>query len=484
VRPLLFLFCVLGMPPAGISADSVETLRKDLDRIFSDRRFAEAHWGVEVYSLDRSEILYEKNAQRLYIPASNNKLLTAAAALMRLGPDFRFETRILADGPIKDGVLQGNLIIRGSGDPTHSKLFLPENPFAVFAEWAKRLKGLDIRSISGNIVGDTGAFDDTKYGKGWEWDDLIQGYAAPVGALQFNDNSITIEIIPGAFQGNPALVRTSPLADYVEIENRIVTGGKEIPARIQMKPGDWLESIVISGSVPIHKPARTRTVAVQSPVRYYLTALRHTLFEEGIDTKTCSIWERRDYKSPALSLLWTHFSPELSEILKPLLKTSHNLHAETLARSLGLVFLGEGTFDKGKEVVETALEEMGIGKGVYSYADSSGLSRLNLASADTLVRILRFMHRHRHFRNFYDALPIAGVDGTLEFRLRRTKAENNARAKTGTLANVSAISGYLRTDGGEMLAFSMIANNFLVSRETAEYLQNKALLRLADFSGK
>jgi D-alanyl-D-alanine carboxypeptidase/D-alanyl-D-alanine-endopeptidase (penicillin-binding protein 4) len=146
--------------------------------------------------------------------------------------------------------------------------------------------------------------------------------------------------------------------------------------------------------------------------------------------------------------------------------------------------LGEGTFDKGKEILEETLDWMGVEKGSYSYADASGLSRLNLASADTLVRILRYIYPHQHFQSFYNALPVAGVDGTLAARLKGTKAENNLHAKTGTMANVSSISGYLRTAEGEMLAFSMIANNFLVSRDVAEDLQNKAIERLANFSRK
>ncbi len=479
-RLLLLLSFILGMSRPGPTADSREVLRKDLDGIFSDLRFAEAQWGVMVYSLDRSEILYEKNARRLLVPASNNKILAAAVALLKLGPDYRFETRILAEGPIKNGLLEGNLIIRGSGDPTHSKLFLPDNPFAVFEGWAEKLKDFDIHSISGDIVGDTGAFDDAKYGKGWEWDDLIQGYAAPVSALQFNDNAVTVEILAGAGKGAPAVVRTSPLEDYLEIENSVVTEGNTAPVRILMKAGEDLESVVISGCVPSNGRINARTVAVQSPVRYYLSALKQVLCDRGVKAAACRVREQRDYETGAMSLLWTHLSAELSEILKPLLKESHNLFAETLARTLGLRFSGEGSFDKGKEVVEASLEEMGIPKGTYAYVDSSGLSRLNLLSADALVGILRHMHRHQHFRYFYDALPTAGIDGTLEFRLRGTKAENNVRAKTGSLANVSSISGYLQTDGGEMLAFSMIANHFLASRQTAENLQNRALLRLAD----
>jgi D-alanyl-D-alanine carboxypeptidase/D-alanyl-D-alanine-endopeptidase (penicillin-binding protein 4) len=475
------LFGCLSQP--GTAADSTEILRRDLGEIFSDPQFADAQWGVKVVSLERSETLFEKNPLRLLIPASNNKILTAAAALVCLGPEFRYETRVLTDGSIEDGTLKGNLIIRGTGDPSNSTQFYPDKPFAIFTEWAEKLKALSIHAINGEIIGDTAAFDENKFGKGWEWDDLVQAYAAPISALQFNDNSIAVQIIPRK-DGSPARIQASPLAHYLEIENRTVTEERNSSRPLGIKPGSFIESIVIRGSVSPKETERIRTVAVQSPVRYYLSALKHVLSGQGIDTLFCVIKEKKNYASPTLSLQWIHSSPELSELLKPVLKESKNLYAETLTRTLGFSRLGEGTFDKGRRVVEDTLEQMGIEKGSYSYADASGLSRLNLASADTFVRILEYMHQHQHFQSFYSALAIAGVDGTLEHRLKETGAQNNLHAKTGTSSNVSAISGYLETSDGEMLAFSMIANNFLVGKDAAEQLQNRALKRLADFSRK
>jgi D-alanyl-D-alanine carboxypeptidase/D-alanyl-D-alanine-endopeptidase (penicillin-binding protein 4) len=481
---ILILSSVIGTPLRSFATDSVESLRSELEAIFADGRFADAQWGVKVVSLEHSETLFEKNALQLYIPASNNKIITAASALIRLGPQFRFETRILADGPIRNGVLRGNLIVKGSGDPSNSQLFQPENPFAVFKEWASKLQELGIRNIKGNILGDTGAFDENKLGKGWEWDDLVQAYAAPISALQFNDNSIEVEISPGGAEGSSPSIWASPLTGYLTIENKLLTGPEDSSVAIRVKQGRSMESIILSGSIPLHSPAEILTIAAQSPVRYYLSALKHTLTEQGINTSDCAIMEKRNYASPSLSLLWSHSSLELSEILRPLLKESMNLYAETLTRTLGYTFLGQGTFSKGRQIIEETLEEMGIAKGSYSYADASGLSRLNLASADTLVQILKYMHGHSYFESFYNALPLAGIDGTLKHRLRNTSAMNNLRAKTGTIANVSAISGYLKSADGEMLAFSMIANNFLVDRREAEQLQNRAIERLASFSRK
>jgi serine-type D-Ala-D-Ala carboxypeptidase/endopeptidase (penicillin-binding protein 4) len=484
LRLILLSFLIFGMCLPLYAADSAKMLRRDLERIFSDRRFADAQWGIEVFSLDRSEILYEKNPRRLCIPASNNKIFTAAAALMQLGPDYCFKTQVLADGPIVDGVLKGSLIIAGFGDPSSSSRIAPKDPFHTFRIWAGKLKQQGIRAIAGDIIGDGASFDETEYGRGWEWDDLAEGFAAPVSALQFNENLIRLEITPNPKAGEFAFIKMTPIADYFAVDNRSITASAGSSARVEIQRSRSGSGIVVHGALPQNSAAVDHSVAVQFPIRYYLSALKQVLSEEGIDISRCAIIERRKARSQSAYPLWIHLSPPLSELMVPLLKMSLNLMAESLARTLGLELRGEGTFSKGKEIVEDSLSRMGINKEQYSYSDGSGLSRLNLASADTFARILEHMYRSPHFAVFYKALPIAGVDGTLANRMKGAKAENNVHAKTGTLANVSALSGYVQTADKEMLAFSIIANNFLAEKDAAEQLQDKALQRLARFSRK
>lgn len=471
-------------PAAPAAADPVRRLRADLDGIFSDRRFSGARWGVEVFSLDRSEKIYERDAKGLYVPASNNKIITAAAALLCLGPDYRYETRLLTDGRIVEGRLRGNLVIVGTGDPFHSPLYEPGDPFVAFRDWAARLKAMGVSGIDGDIIGDSAAFEATGFGLGWEWNDLGQGFAAPVGALQFHDNMIALEISPGAAKGDPASIRVSPFDGYLNIDNRVLTDSAKTPARIKIGRGPSRRTVVISGSVPAGGDRVLRNVSVYSPAHYYLSALKHVLSESGIDTGNCRILEKRGYGSPSLSELWIHRSPALRECVKQMMKASQNLYAETLVRTLGLTLRGEGSFEKGKDVVEKLLEQMGVEKENYVYADGSGLSRLNLTSPEALVKVLRFMSRDKNFVDFYDALPVAGVDGTLAERMKNTRAANSVRAKTGSLANISAISGYVRTADGEAMAFAILANNFVVPRQTVESAQDKALERLAVFSRK
>ena len=464
--------------------DSLNRLRIDLDRIFSDGKFAGADWGVQVYSLDRSESLYERNPARLFIPASNTKIITAVVALLRLGPDYTFRTLLLTDGSVLDGTLNGNLIIAGFGDPSITVETPEEDPLVTFRQWASILKAAGIRKITGDIIGDGGSFEKPMLGQGWAWDDLSEGYAAPISALQFNGNRLWLEITPRKITGVAPSIGLKPLSDYWIVENQLITKQESDKARIEIDRNQTDESIVIRGSVPANAAESTRAVAVLDPVRYYLSALKHVLAAENIDVLACGIRETRDAEPKALSLLWTHTSPPLSEIMKPLLKDSLNLYAETLTRTLGMELNGSGSFSAGKEIVEETLSRMAIDKNRYSYADGSGLSRRNLASAEMLVRILRSLYRHPHFSNFYDALAIAGQDGTLKNRMKGSKAENNVHAKTGSLSYVSSISGYIKTMDGEMLAFSMIANNFLLPKSEADAAQDKALKNLAQFSRK
>jgi len=468
----------------GAPTEAIKRLYKELDHIFSDRKFSGGRWGVQVYSLDRSENIYARNPSLLFIPASNNKIITAAVALLRLGPDYRFPTLLQTDGTIVDGTLKGNLIVTGCGDPSITVEKPDEDPFQVFRDWASILKENGIRKITGDLIGDGSAFEKTMFGQGWAWDDLTEGYAAPVSALQFNGNRLWIEIKSGRKHGSHPDIEIKPLPDYWIVENRLAANTQNETERISIERGPDDESIVLEGGIPVHRTSITWAVAVRDPVRYYLSALKHVLGKEGIDVLACGTREEQTENPRSLTTIWAHNSHPLSEIIKPLLKDSLNLHAETLTRIFGIEHNGKGSFESGKELVEETLNRMAIDKGSYSYADGSGLSRRNLSSAEILVRILRSMYRSPHFLHFYDALAIAGTDGTLENRLKGRATENNVRAKTGSMASVSAISGYLKTADGEMLAFSILANNFIVPKSEVDAAQDEALKLLAGFSRK
>ncbi|MEJ2109228.1 MAG: D-alanyl-D-alanine carboxypeptidase/D-alanyl-D-alanine-endopeptidase [Acidobacteriota bacterium] len=461
--------------------ETLERLRLDLDRIFTEDKFEGSNWGVQVFSLDRETCLYERNPNLLLIPASNMKIVTSAVALMRLGPDYRFRTLLLTDGDIVDGVLDGNLIVVGYGDPSISSEKPEEDPLRTFRNWACKLKEKGIHKISGDILGDGSSFEHSMLGKGWEWDDLTEGYAAPINALQFNRNRMWIEIAPRNNRGSAPSVSLSPLPRYWIVENKLQVRNENEKTNILIERNDSDEILIIRGSIPSGKSKTYKEVAVENPIRWYLTSLKHALELEQIEVSACGTREIERINPNSMKQLELHLSDPLSDIMKPLLKESLNLYSETLLRALGLELNGSGSFLGGKEIVEETLERMAIDGDRYSYADGSGLSRLNLLSAEELVRVLRSMYRHPYFDYFYDALAIAGIDGTLENRLRGTPAEANLRAKTGSLSRVSAISGYLKTVDGEMLAISMIANNYLVPKSEADAAQDRAIVRLTKF---
>jgi serine-type D-Ala-D-Ala carboxypeptidase/endopeptidase (penicillin-binding protein 4) len=483
-RLLFLLFISLSAVPVLCGMDSVRLLRRDLMEIFSDQRFSNAQWGVSIGSLDRRELLFEKNSRKLFIPASNNKILTAATALLRLGPDYRFKTQVFADGPVEGGIMKGNLIIVGFGDPSGSSRMGSKDPFEAFRNWASRLKNQGIRAIEGKIIGDGSAFEETPFGQGWAWDDLTEGYAAPISALQFNENLTTLEISPGPEIGSFARLATKPLSNYPPVDSKIRTEASGISQSIEIEQDRFSEALRIRGALSLKSPPLSRSVAAQFPIRYYLLALKQVLTEEGIDTTHCIVSELDEIQPQSSKLLWTHTSLPLLDLLAPTLKLSLNLLSETLLRTMGLELRGEGSYAKGKEVVDETLSEMGMTRDSYCYADASGLSRLNLVTPEIITGILTYMHKHRHFSHFYSSLSIAGVDGTLKNRMIGTRAENNVHAKTGTLSHVSAISGYVQTSNGEMLVFSLMANNFPGSKDLPENLQDRVLSRLADFSRK
>jgi serine-type D-Ala-D-Ala carboxypeptidase/endopeptidase (penicillin-binding protein 4) len=484
-RFLLSFFTIcFSTSPALYAIDSAKLLRKELTEIFSDRRFPDTQWGVAIISLDRKELLFEKNSRKLYVPASNNKILTIAAALLQLGPDYRFKTQVFAEGSVVHGALKGNLIVAGFGDPSSSSRMGSKDPRETFRDWAAKLKTQGIRSIEGKIIGNDSSFEESVYGRGWAWDDLMEGYAAPISALQFNENMITLELFPGSDINSFAKITTKPLSNYPAIDPKVRTQLSGSSPSIDITQDRASETLSIRGTVPMNTASISRPVAVQFPIQYYLAAFKQVLTEEGIETTNCKIEESREALPQSATLLWTHNSLPLSDLLQPALKLSLNLFNETLLRVMGLELRGEGSYLKGKEAVDEALVKMDIPKDGYSYADASGLSRLNLVSAEMMIRILTYMHQHQYFPYFYSSLSIAGVDGTLKNRMIGTSAGNNVHAKTGTLSHVSAISGYVKTSDGEMLAFSIIANNFPGSKELAENLQNSVLIQLADFSRK
>lgn len=486
---LLMAAACAPAPPALTPRPNPRTERAldaDLDRIFNAELMSRALWGVQVKSLGTGRVIYARNARTLMMPASNMKIVTLAAAAEALGWDYRFKTTLESSAAIEGGVLKGDLVVRGGGDPTINKR--DNRATALFDQWAAALKAAGISRIDGNVVGDASAFDRGRLGQGWSWDYLQFGYAAPASALEFNENVATLTVRPGARPGDDAGIELPPDTGLGLIHH-IVTGepGSATSIEIERPPeGGWLDVI---GSIAADARPVSRDIAVANPPLYFAHSLLTALVERGIAVRGLPK-ELPDVRNarvdPPRAVLVESQSPPLRDIATTMMKVSQNLYAETLLRAVGAAKSGaRGSADAGIAAAREMFAAWGIGPDSYVQADGSGLSRYDFVSAEMIVRLLERLHADaRHREAFLATLPIAGKDGTIATRLRATRAESNAVAKTGSIANVRALSGYVRTRDGELLAFSILANNFTISATTVNWIADLAVETLANYSNR
>ena len=471
--------------PATRAVDPAQQLQADLNDIFNAPAVDHTQWGVTFYSVRQNRTLYSLNSSRFLIPASNQKILITAAAAERLGWDFRFTTRLVGTAPISaDGTLNGDLIVTGNGDPTINTR--DAERWRVFDTWAASLKAKGLKSISGRLVGDDNAFAEPGWGVGWAWDNLQYGYGAPATALQFNENQVELLIGPGMHQGAHAIIALSPAGSGMVIRNRVSTAppGTETSIDIDRIPGE--PYLTVRGQIAVGAPQTATFASVDDPTRFYLNGLRSALERYGI-TVGLGVADGDELPTPpstdgnAIELVVDH-SPPLVDIVDVALKWSRNIYAETVLLSMAEPGApASGT--RGLRSVATTLQQWGVTPESYLPRDGSGLSRYDYVSADTLTQVLRhLLSDERHSAPFQSCLPVAGVSGTLAGRMKGTPAEGRVRAKTGTLSNVRALSGYLTTLDGDTVVFSIMANNFRVSAGTIDDLMDGAVNRVVQFT--
>jgi serine-type D-Ala-D-Ala carboxypeptidase/endopeptidase (penicillin-binding protein 4) len=475
--------CAPLLPAVARPAATPDALGAALDAIFADPAFSHAHWGVLVRSLDSGETLYAYNAERLFLPASNVKLLTGAAALETVGPDYRYATQFSVAGTIRDGTLTGPLVVTGTGDPTLSARFFPDSRQA-FRIWADSLRAHGIRRIAGPLVGVDTAFVDPSLGAGWAWDDLAAGYSAEFGALQFNEGVIRLEIFPSRNVLEPAVVVLDPPTQYVRVVNQTRTMPPGSITALSITREEAGPGIVVRGEIAADAEGEQRTVAIRDPTLYFLSVLRETLREEGITVEGPPVhFAELSGMDPALQQaihLFTYRSPSMGEILVPMMKVSQNGIAETMLRTVGREAGGRGSAAAGAAVVDSLLVSWGLEARRLRMADGSGLSRYNLAPPDLFVGLLARMSVSEHRELWESSLPLAGRDGTLAGRMQDPPLRENVAAKTGTLTGARALSGYLTTRRGERIVFSTVVNSHVLTAAEADRVVEAALESIAD----
>jgi D-alanyl-D-alanine carboxypeptidase/D-alanyl-D-alanine-endopeptidase (penicillin-binding protein 4) len=453
--------------PVAADAD----LKSDIDKLLQNPALAHSITGVLVVSQTDGRVLYERDADIMLIPASNQKLLTAAAALHRLGADFRFTTRLWMTGEIdKQGVLHGDLILEGRGDPT---LLLKD-----IEAMARAIEQAGIRRIEGYLLYDETYFDGIRRGWDWAWDDEPYYYSPCLSAICVERNAVTVFVSPGETVGVEPRIRLSPSTSYLLVRNEATTAPAGAPSTVFVTREHARNIAVVRGQIPLDaRPDSARqALSVEEPPRFAMWLLRETLEKQGIATRYRTALPSR--VPTGARLLYTHTSAPLAEILPLLNKPSDNLIAECLMRTLGAVVHGEGSSAAGERVMRDLLRQAGLNLNALNIVDGSGLSRRNQISARNLVTLLRYMASHPQAKVFSDSLPIAGVDGTLRNRLVNTPAQGKVRAKTGSLSRVSTLAGYLTTLSGENLVFAILMNNYNGPTATARAVQDAILLRL------
>lgn len=447
------------------SADEIKetgTLEEKMRAILDDERLDGAVTGVSIREADTGEVLYSRNGDTRLHPASNMKLLTGAAAMEILGKDYQFSTEVLTDGTLRGNVLQGDVYLKGKGDPTLLKEDLDQ--------FAKDLKDQGIHKIKGNVIADDSWYDDVRLSQDLNWSDEPFHTGTQVSALtlspdeDYDAGTVIVEVSPNV-GGEQAEVHLTPQTDYVTIINNteMVADPEEKDISIEREHGS--NNIIVEGEMPAGGPDSRSWASVWEPTGYALEVFKKSLEENGI-----TFAGNPEFKTGVTpkdsTIVTSKKSMPIEDLFIPFMKLSNNGHGEVLTKEMGKVFHDEGSWDKGLEVMEDTVAAFGVGTDTIMLRDGSGMSHKNMIPANDLSQMLYAIQDKDWFPAFEYSLPVAGdaerLDGgTLRDRMTEGPAQGNVMAKTGSLTGVSTLSGYVTAADGERLVFSVMINNHL-----------------------
>ena len=486
-------------PTPAVAVQTISDLQFRLRQSLSRPEIRRGMVGVKITSLATGKIVFEENAEKYFMPASNMKNFTVAAALERLGPDHRFITSIYAPAmPDSDGTIKGDMRIFGRGDVSMSTRFSSaEDPMTSLDALVEKIAAAGVKKIEGSIIGDDSYFRGFAIPSSWEWDDLQWSYGAEVSALPLNDSTIDITVRPGP-AGYSCTVKVTPYNPVLRVTNQCTTGAAGTPRTLRVHKVLDQNVLEISGMLPVGNNGFTGQVSVSRPAELFAALLRQRLIEKGIAVTGQHRYEKRSDGSLPVGVEIAKFeSLPLSVIAAQTMKPSQNMYTETLLWTLGELDRNATMIPGGGTTVSTAdSSELGIAAvkkfltgigvppdGIVQY-DGSGLSRHNLITPAAVVQLYTYMGKQsRYSQPWRDSLTIAGVDGTLRNRFRGSRAVGNFRGKTGTIDQVSALSGYVKTAAGEELVFSSVVNGVAqTSARTA--LIDELVNYIANFTGK
>lgn len=516
-----FTLFVSGAAAVAQVADPYDRLKSEIEKLVqSNPNLDNAFWGIAIQSLESGKYIYLENNNKGLVPASNQKLFTTAVALEKLGPDFQYHTDVILSGFFEnDSTFVGDVILRGSGDPSISGRFNDGRITETLEAWADSIRAKGISIIEGNIVGDDNVFADEPLGNGWEVSEEPYWYSAQISGLSLNDNCIDISVSPAAKAGDPAIYEITPNTGYVNVTNNIETvakGTATVPIDFDRKRGT--NEITLTGSIAVQSAPYRSWITINNPTLFTATVFREILGGKGVAVagKAVDIDDLEDYRyaqpvapdsipnltkkpdcdtlpAPGDTLLQSGIrcsypvarftSLKLGTLIEIVNKNSQNFYAEQIFRTVGRLIDSSGSSDHAARVEREFLKEkvlLNVDKIVIS--DGSGLSRLNQVSPSDIINLLKHMHRHAHADAFKASLAVAGVDGSLKYRMVGTAAAGNVKAKTGYIDRVRTLSGYVTTQDGEELVFSLMCNGFTVPKHEVEKIQDTICKLLAEFS--
>lgn len=459
-------------------------LPRAIDALMRASPVARASVGIHVVDLKTGNALYSRNAERLYLPASNMKLFTAALALERLGPEYHLTTRLVH-------ARSGDLVLVGGGDPSMSGRTYPyqketsgTDPLRAIEQLADQAVAAGIARVDGDIVGDDQLYPWAPYPPSWTADDLMGEDGAPVSALTVNDNTVALLIHPAARSGELAAVSFQPAIEYYSVDNRVLTVAGEKEARIRLTRLPGSRQIQVWGSIPLAGATVRETVAVDDPALFAACALYDALVRRGVLIRGRPVARHRSASEDPWpvegEVIATRTSPPLVEILQVIEKVSQNLHAELMLREVARVTRGAGTRESGLQELGTWLAGIGIKTEEWRAEDGSGLSRNDQVSPRAVTRLLRTMAASKNGTQWLSLLPVGGEDGTLEHRLCCVSDGRLVRAKTGSLTRAITLSGYADSRTRGRLAFSILINNFSAPQAEVRSWIDKMALSLVE----
>jgi D-alanyl-D-alanine carboxypeptidase/D-alanyl-D-alanine-endopeptidase (penicillin-binding protein 4) len=455
-------------PPATLAE-----LRHRLTEQVSQSKYDAALWGIKIVSLDTGKTLFEHNPQKLFSPASNSKLYTVALALDRLGEDYRLKTSLYSQTrPTRAGTIKGDLIVYGRGDPAINARLHGGDIFKALEPLVAALTNAGVKRIHGDLLGDSSFFRGPSFGSGWAWDDPEYYYGAEISALTISDNSLQAAVKPGERLGAPCRIALSSATGYLTFSNRTQTvqkgGRRTITFNRQLE-----ENVVcVSGEIPIDDSGYVEDVTVHDPAGLFVSLFKEALARHGIKVRgklRTVNWRDRQAAPMDCSKMVELGSVEslsLRELAREVEKPSQNLYTDLLLAHVGETLrsaddpASRTSEDLGIRELNKFLAAAGVSNGDVFFEEGSGLSRNNLTTPNATVALLQFMSRHKYAQAYLEALPIAGVDGTLRNRMKGTPAAANVRAKTGTLRWANSLSGHVTTAAGERLVFSLMLNRY------------------------